>query len=118
MLYMPDAIRATLELMNAPSANISVRTSYNLAGPSFTPGELAAAIASDLPGFTIDYQPDFRQAIADSWPGSIDDMAAKRDWYWEYEYSLSGLTRDMLIHLAQRAGAAAQFPHLSETTFF
>ncbi len=120
MLYMPDAIRATLELMSAPSANISVRTSYNLAGPSFTPKELAAAIAHDLPGFTINYQPDFRQGIADSWPGSIDDLSAQRDWYWEYEYGLSGLTRDMLIHLARKMGTAAGLglPHLSETSFF
>ena len=118
MLYMPDAIRATLELMNAPSANISVRGSYNLGGPSFTPAELAAAIAQDLPGFTIDYQPDFRQPIADSWPGSVDDTPAKNDWGWEYQYGLSALTRDMLFHLAQKTGTTAQFPHLSETTFY
>ena len=118
MLYMPDAIRATLELMSAPSANISVRTSYNLGGLSFTPAELAASIANDLPGFTIDYQPDYRQGIADSWPGSIDDLSAKMDWYWEYEYGLSGMTRDMLIHLARKTGTVVGLPHLSETSFF
>lgn len=116
MLYMPDAIRATLELMHAPAANIRIRTSYNLAGPSFTPAELTAAIYNHLPDFTIEYQPDFRQAIADSWPRSIDDTPAKTDWAWEYQYGLSALTRDMLVHLARKTGIPA--PHLSESTFF
>jgi nucleoside-diphosphate-sugar epimerase len=119
MLYMPDAIRATLELMAAPAKSLPVRTSYNLAGPHFTPAELAAAIANHLPEFTIQYQPDDRQAIADSWPRSIDDSSARRDWGWEYQYGLSALTRDMLIHLAQEAeGAAARLPKLLSMTYF
>jgi nucleoside-diphosphate-sugar epimerase len=116
MLYMPDAIRATLQLMHAPAANIKIRTAYNLAGPSFTPAELAATIQNHLPAFNIAYQPDFRQAIADSWPHSIDDTPAKTDWNWEYQYGLSALTRDMLVHLAQKTGAPAL--HLSESIFF
>ncbi|HVU94355.1 MAG TPA: NAD-dependent epimerase/dehydratase family protein [Puia sp.] len=119
MLYMPDAIRATMELMEVPAASLSVRTSYNLGGPSFTPRELAAAITAHLPDFSIDYQPDFRQAIADSWPRSIDDMAARRDWGWEYQYGLSALTRDMLIHIARRSGAdPARLAKLSAINFF
>ena len=116
MLYMPDAIRATLELMTAPASAISIRTSYNLAGPSFTPAELAATISNHLPDFKIGYEPDFRQAIADSWPRSIDDGAAKSDWNWEYQYGLSALSRDMLIHLGKRTGIST--PTLSESVFF
>lgn len=122
MLYMPDAIRATLELMDAPAANIRIRTSYNLAGPSFTPAELASAITHHLPSFVIDYQPDFRQSIAGSWPHSIDDGPARTDWNWEYQYGLSALTRDMLTHLARKMGASANVPcpapSLSESIFF
>ncbi|HEY4335041.1 MAG TPA: NAD-dependent epimerase/dehydratase family protein [Puia sp.] len=116
MLYMPDAIRATLQLMHAPAATVKTRTSYNLAGPSFTPAELASAIQNHLPDFTIHYQSDFRQAIANSWPRSIDDSPAKADWNWEYQYGLSALTRDMLVHLSQKTGAPAL--HLSESIFF
>jgi nucleoside-diphosphate-sugar epimerase len=120
MLYMPDAIRATLELMAAPAASLSVRTSYNLAGPHFTPAELAAAIANHLPDLSFQYQPDFRQGIAEGWPRSIDDHIARRDWGWEYQYGISALTRDMLIHLAQKSGVATheRLPRLSATTFF
>ena len=100
MLYMPDAIRGTLELMEAPAANISVRTSYNLSGMSFTPAEIATSIQKQVPGFSIDYAPDFRQAIADSWPASIDDSAARNDWNWRPEYDLDAMTRDMLAHLS------------------
>ncbi len=99
MLYMADAIRATLELMEAPAEKIQVRTSYNLAGMTFTPGEIAASIKKQVPGFEISYAPDFRQAIADSWPGSIDDSAARRDWGWKPEYDLDAMTKDMLLHL-------------------
>ena len=77
---------------------------------------MAATIQNHLPDFTIAYQPDFRQAIADSWPRSIDDTPAKTDWSWEYQYGLSALTRDMLVHLAQKTGAPAL--HLSESIFF
>lgn len=99
MLYMADAIRGTLELMEAPAEKIQVRTSYNLAGMTFTPGEIAASIKKQVPGFEISYAPDFRQAIADSWPGSIDDSAARRDWGWKPEYDLDAMTKDMLLHL-------------------
>ncbi|EHQ25156.1 NAD-dependent epimerase/dehydratase family protein [Mucilaginibacter paludis] len=99
MLYMPDAIRATLELMDAPAEQITVRTSYNLAGLSFTPAELAKAIQTELPGFKISYQPDFRQTIADSWPGSINDSEARNHWNWEPAYNLNAMTADMLKHI-------------------
>jgi len=100
MMYMPDAIRATLELMDAPLSALTVRGSYNLAAMSFTPAELAAAISCYLPGFTIDYAPDQRQAIADSWPGQIDDSVARRDWGWDHHYELAATAKDMLQHLA------------------
>ncbi len=100
MLYMPDTIRATLELMEAPSDQLTVRTSYNLAGMSFTPEEVSASITKLMPGFKISYKPDFRQAIADSWPATIDDSAARRDWNWKPEFDLDAMTKDMLQHLA------------------
>lgn len=100
MLYMPDAIRGTLELMEAPANRLSVRTSYNLAGMSFTPDEVAQSIRKLMPHFKITYKPDFRQAIADSWPASIDDSAARHDWNWRPEYDLDAMTKDMLHHLA------------------
>jgi len=99
MLYMPDAIRGTLELMEAPANRISVRTSYNIAGMSFAPEEIGASIRKVLPDFKMTYKPDFRQAIADSWPQSIDDSAARNDWNWKPEYDLDGMTVDMLEHL-------------------
>lgn len=102
MLYMPDAIRGTLELMEAPANRLSVRTSYNLAGMSFTPAEIAASIQQQIPGFQISYKPDFRQAIADSWPASIDDSAARHDWNWRPEFDLHAMTKDMLQHLATK----------------
>jgi nucleoside-diphosphate-sugar epimerase len=100
MMYMPDAIRATLELMQAPLPALSVRGAYNLAAMSFTPAELAAAITRYLPEFRVDYAPDARQAIADSWPGHIDDSVARRDWGWDHRYELAATTKDMLQHLA------------------
>ena len=99
MLYMPDAIRATIELMEAPTNRLSVRTSYNLAGMSFTPHEVAQSIRQEIPGFKIKYKPDFRQAIADSWPASIDDSLARADWGWRPEFDLNRMTTDMLLHL-------------------
>ena len=100
MMYMPDAIRATLALMDAPAESLRERHGYNLAGLSFTPAELAAEIARQRPGFTIDYAPDFRQAIADSWPRSIDDSAARADWGWTPEVDLPAMCADMLKNLA------------------
>ena len=99
MMYMPDAIRATLELMEAPSHMVRERGSYNLAGISCTPGQIAAAIAQQIPGFSLKCEPDFRQAIADSWPRSIDDQAAQTDWGWRPEYDLDAMVRDMLENL-------------------
>ncbi len=102
MLYMPDAIRATLELMAAPTEQIKVRTSYNIAGMSFDPKTIYKAIQKEIPNFQITYQPDFRQAIADSWPFSIDDTQARQDWGWQPEYDLDNMTTDMLVHLRER----------------
>lgn len=104
MLYMPDAIRGTLELMEAPANRLSVRTSYNLAGMSFTPAEIAASIRKQAPGFKMTYKPDFRQAIADSWPASIDDSAARNDWGWKPEFDLDAMTVDMMKHLGVKYG--------------
>lgn len=99
MIYMDDALRATLELMDAPENRISVRTSYNLAGLSVTPAELTTAIQAYFPDFTTLYQPDFRQAIADSWPRSIDDSVARQDWGWQPAFDLKRLTHDMITNL-------------------
>lgn len=99
MIYMPDAIRATLELMHAPKENIKIRSSYNLAGFSFTPKQIAQEIQKHIPHFQIDYQPDFRQAIADSWPQSIDDTAARIDWNWKHHYNLPEMVQDMLFNI-------------------
>jgi nucleoside-diphosphate-sugar epimerase len=99
MMYMPDAIRATIELMEVPADKISVRTSYNLSGMSFSPKEIAAEIRKHIPPFTISYKPDYRQSIAESWPQSIDDSVARHDWGWKEEYDLPGMTKDMLENL-------------------
>ena len=99
MMYMPDAIRATIELMEAPAEKISVRTSYNISSMSFSPKEIAAEIKKHIPEFSIQYKTDYRQAIADSWPQSIDDSVARKDWGWKEEYDLAGMTADMLTNL-------------------
>ncbi|MCW3119116.1 MAG: NAD-dependent epimerase/dehydratase family protein [Chitinophagaceae bacterium] len=99
MMYMPDAIRATIELMEADKDKITVRTSYNLSGMSFSPMDIAAEIKKHIPEFSISYQTDYRQAIADSWPQSIDDSVARRDWGWKEEYNLERMTRDMMQNL-------------------
>jgi nucleoside-diphosphate-sugar epimerase len=103
MMYMPDAIRATLELMESPVKALTIRTSYNISALSFTPEQLAGTIRQYIPDFTISYQPDYRQAIADSWPESIDDTPAKNDWRWDYEYGISATAQDMLKHLAKKS---------------
>lgn len=107
MMYMPDALRATIELMEAPAANIRIRSSYNLAGVSFTPEEIAAEVAKQIPGFQISYKPDFRQAIADSWPASIDDSRAQADWGWQLKYDLPAMVADMLANIRISAQKAA-----------
>lgn len=99
MIYMDDALRATLELMETPESQISVRTSYNLAGMSFTPAELTASIQTYFPNFSTHYKPDFRQAIAESWPKTIDDSVARQDWGWKPAFDLPRLTHEMITNL-------------------
>ena len=99
MMYMPDAIKATLELMEAPAEKIKIRTSYNISGMSFSPKEIAAEIKKHIPEFEITYKPDYRQQIANSWPQSIDDSVARIDWGWKEDYDLSAMTKDMLDNL-------------------
>ena len=100
MMHMEDAIRATIEIMHAPSENIKIRGSYNLAGISFNPEQIASEIQKHIPEFKISYNPDFRQVIADSWPQSILDDEAKKDWNWSMKYNLSSLVENMLTNLA------------------
>jgi nucleoside-diphosphate-sugar epimerase len=118
MMYMPDAVRATLELMEAPAYQIKNRHSYNIAGVSFTPAELAEAICTYLPEFVINYRPDTRQSIADSWPDSIDDTSAFRDWGWEASYGISAMTREMLQHLAARYPSTGERSELLHPAVF
>jgi nucleoside-diphosphate-sugar epimerase len=99
MMYMPDAIRATVELMEAPADKISVRTSYNISAMSFSPKDIAAEIKRHIPDFSISYKPDYRQSIAESWPQSIDDSIARKDWGWREEYGLAAMTKDMMLNL-------------------
>lgn len=102
MLYMEDAIRGTLQLMDAPADQISIRSSYNLTGISFTPAELALAIKKHIPDFTIEYdEGDERQAIADSWPSTIDDSQARKDWGWQPEFDLDSVVADMITSLKE-----------------
>lgn len=101
MMYMADAIRATLELMEAPGETVKIRSSYNLAGTNFTPAEVAGEIQKHIPEFKITYQPDFRQQIAASWPESIDDGYAREDWGWAPEFGLAEIASDMLEHLRE-----------------
>jgi len=99
MMYMQDAVNATLQIMQADASTIKTRTSYNLAAISFTPEEMAAEIKKHIPEFEISYDTDFRQEIADSWPQVIDDSKARKDWNWKHEFDLSLMTADMLENL-------------------
>ncbi|MGZ3927211.1 MAG: NAD-dependent epimerase/dehydratase family protein [Mucilaginibacter sp.] len=117
MMYMPDAVRATLELMEAPREKVSVRSSYNLAAMSFAPCDLAAAIRKYLPGFRVNYQPDYRQAIASGWPASIRDDKARRDWNWQPAYDLNRMTMDMLQQLASQKGLVLPEPEESTIVY-
>lgn len=99
MMYMPDAIKATLDLMNAPIESVKIRSSYNLAAMNLTPAEIYQSILKHIPDFKIEYNPDFRQAIADSWPDSIDDIRAREDWGWKHDYNLDAMTEDILENL-------------------
>jgi len=99
MMYMPDAIRATIELMEAPADKISIRTSYNISAMSFSPKEIGSEIKKHISDFKVSYKPDYRQTIANSWPQSIDDSVARKDWGWKEEYNLSAMTSDMFANL-------------------
>lgn len=100
MMYMDDAIRATIQIMQAPASQIKQRSSYNLGGVSFTPQQLAEEIKKHIPTFKISYEPDFRQAIADSWPNSVDDSVATKDWGWKHEFDLAKMVTIMLEGVA------------------
>lgn len=102
MMYMPDAIKATIELMEAPADRLSTRLSYNIGAMSFAPAELAAAIRKHIPDFEITYSPDYRQQIAASWPQSIDDSQAKADWGWKPDFNIDTMTEDMIANLKSR----------------
>lgn len=101
MMYMDDAIRATVEIMQAPAEDIKIRSAYNLSAMDFTPKEITEVIKKHIPEFTISYEPDFRQKIADSWPQSIDDSSARKDWGWKHDFDLNAMTADMLEHLGK-----------------
>lgn len=103
MMYMDDAIRATIDIMKAPAEQIREHGSYNLSAISFTPREIADAIRKHIPSFTISYKPDFRQQIADSWPASIDDTAARTDWGWQHRFDLDAMTKEMLENLRKHS---------------
>ena len=98
-MYMDDAVKATLDLMEAPAEKITVRSSYNVSGMSFCPSEIAAEIKKHIPDFEITYKPDFRQGIASSWPKSINDSVARLDWGWEPAFGLEEMTEDILKNL-------------------
>ena len=102
MMYMPDAIRATIELMDAGLEKVSLHDAYNISGMSFAPEELVAEIHKEIPVFQVSYEPDYRQKIADTWPDTIDDQVAQRDWGWKPEYDCAAMTKDMLAHLYEK----------------
>lgn len=102
MMYMEDAVNATVQLMQADEKDIEVRRSYNLSGVSFTPEEIAEVIRQHIPDFKINYDPDYRQDIADSWPDSIDDTSAREQWGWQHQYDLNAIVEDMLDNLSKQ----------------
>jgi nucleoside-diphosphate-sugar epimerase len=99
MMYMDDAVKATLDLMDAPAEKIRIRSSYNISAMSFCPSGIAEEIRKHIPDFSIDYQPDFRQAIADTWPKSVDDSSARKDWAWKHEFDLSRMVKEIIRKL-------------------
>ena len=105
---MDDAIKATVDLMHADADKVKIRSSYNLAGVSFTPKEITESIQKEIPEFKISYAPDFRQAIADSWPGSINDQEARDDWNWKHSFDLDAITKDMLENLKEKYQVLAE----------
>ena len=102
MMFMQDAIKATIELMQTSSENIKVRSAYNLAAISFTPKQVFESIKKYIPDFTISYKPDFRQVIANSWPSSIDDNIARKEWDWQHDFDLDKMTREMIDNLQKQ----------------
>jgi len=102
MMYMPDCIKATIDLMEADPSRVKHHDSYNVAGMSFSAGELAAQVKKYVPELKVEYKPDFRQKIADSWPKSIDDSAARKDWDWKPDYDLTTMTKDMIEKLSKK----------------
>ena len=111
MLYMPDAIKAALQLMKAPKKKIKVRSGYNIQGMSVTPAEMERSIQRFYPDFKIEYVPDQRQLIAEGWPRVLDDVMAFNDWSWEPKYDLDFMTEDMLTHLMGHEGPLSKKPH-------
>lgn len=99
MMYMDDAVKATIDLMEAPAEKIRIRSSYNISAMSFCPSEIGEEIRKHIPDFSIDYQPDFRQAIADTWPKSVDDSSARKDWGWKHEFDLAKMVREIIRNL-------------------
>lgn len=108
MMYMPDALRGTLELMEADASRVKIRSAYNLTAMSFTPAELAAEMARQLGPFEMEYAPDFRQAIADSWPDSLDDSKAREDWGWKPQFGLPEMTADMILNIRRQLTSASR----------
>jgi nucleoside-diphosphate-sugar epimerase len=102
MMFMADAIKATVDIMTADAEKVQIRSSYNLSALSFTPKQVAQSINKHIPNFKITYKPDYRQEIADSWPRSIDDSYARKDWNWKHEFSLEDITKEMLMHLNEK----------------
>ncbi len=102
MMYMNDAVKATIDLMEAPKEKVKIRSSYNISSMSFCPADIATAIKNHIPEFNITYKPDFRQSIADSWPKSIDDSRARTDWGWNHEFDLEKMTKDILDNLRKQ----------------
>jgi nucleoside-diphosphate-sugar epimerase len=100
MMYMPDGIKATIGIMEAPAEQVKIRSAYNLAAMSFTPKILAEEIKKHVPDFKITYKPDSRQQIADTWPGSIDDSEARADWGWQHDYGIEKMTADMIKNIS------------------
>ena len=101
MMFMDDAVKATLEIMKADTKDVKIRSSYNLSAISFTPKQLVSEITKQIPKFTISYNPDFRQEIANSWPNSIDDTEARQDWDWNHSYDLEAISNEMLLQLVK-----------------
>ncbi|MBN2565192.1 MAG: NAD-dependent epimerase/dehydratase family protein [Candidatus Eisenbacteria bacterium] len=113
MMYMPDCVRATVELMEADFVGLDHHGDFNIAAMSFTPAELAASIKKHIPGFTVEYKPDYRQSIAESWPSSIDDTSARTEWGWRPDYDLEAMTADMLERLQKRRAQGRLYPAAS-----